>query len=94
MARAKDLFLTTYYDPFYAEIHIYTSRPDTLRRNMFSPSRTPWPSVLDTLFHEGWKASAVQLQNNMAIIVGDWQRQFWENWGIDGGQQTAVWPPT
>jgi serine/arginine repetitive matrix protein 2 len=93
MARARHLFLTTYYDPFYAELHLYTSRPDTLRRDMFSLSRTPWLSLLDTLRHEGWKTSAGQLLDNISIIVGDWQREFWENWGTDG-HRIAGWPPT
>jgi hypothetical protein len=94
MVRARELFLTTYYDPFYAELHLYTSRPDTLRRDMFSLSRTPWLSLLDTLLQDGWKASARQLGDNIAIIVGDCQRQLWETWGTDVSQRPSGWPPT
>ncbi|KAK0195210.1 hypothetical protein F5146DRAFT_1024624 [Armillaria mellea] len=28
VSRARHLFLTTYYDPFYAELHMYTTKPD------------------------------------------------------------------
>ncbi|KAK0213031.1 hypothetical protein DFS33DRAFT_1285979 [Desarmillaria ectypa] len=28
VSRARELFLTTYYDPFYAELHMYTTTPD------------------------------------------------------------------
>jgi serine/arginine repetitive matrix protein 2 len=94
MARARNIFLSTYYDPFYAELHLYTSRPDTLRRDMFSMSRTPWLSLLNTLRHEGWRTSAEQLRDNIVIIAEDWQREFWGILGTDGSQQIGGWPPT
>ncbi|KAG7446471.1 uncharacterized protein BT62DRAFT_1005767 [Guyanagaster necrorhizus] len=37
---ARDLFLTTYYDPFYAELHMYTTKPD-YTINWLSPADSP-----------------------------------------------------
>ncbi|RDB24915.1 hypothetical protein Hypma_008048 [Hypsizygus marmoreus] len=94
VTKARDLFLTTYYDPFYPDLHLYTSRPDTLRHSMVSSSGTPWLSIPNTLLHEGWKSFTVQVWENLAIIIGSWQQLLWESLGSDDTPQIASWPPT
>jgi serine/arginine repetitive matrix protein 2 len=89
--QARDAFLTTYYDPFYPDLHLYTFKP--IQHSMLS-SGTPWLSIPDTLRREGWKASTGQIWDNLSIIVGEWQGQLWETWGNDNVQSNVVWPPT
>lgn len=91
--RARNTFLTTYYDPFYPDLHLYVSKPDT-RHPMLSSSGTPWLSIPDTLRHEGWKASTEQIWDNVSIMISDWQRLIWEAWGDDGIGSNVAWPPT
>jgi hypothetical protein len=95
--RARDLFLTTYYDPFYPDLHLYTTKPDTLHHSISSSlSRTSWSiiSILDILRRDGWKALAEAMWNNLVVIVSDWQKHAWETWGADVIQENAPWPPT
>jgi len=90
--RARDFFLTTYYDPFYADLHLYTSRPNTLRLSMDSFFRPSWYSIPDTFHREGWKASSRQIWDNLSVIVWDWQQLLWETLG--DGTTSSTWPPT
>ncbi|KAF5386174.1 hypothetical protein D9615_002384 [Tricholomella constricta] len=91
--RAKDLFLTTYYDPFYPEMHLYTSRPDTLRLSMLSSSGPSWFSIPDIFHREGWKAFSRHIWHNLSVLVWDWQQLVWETLG-EGAAQSSSWPPT
>lgn len=93
LSRARQLFLTTYYDPFYADLHLYTLQPDTLRLSISSPD-TSWTSIPHTLRHEGWKASLEQIWVNLSMTIGDWQKVLWESYGTSAVPQSAAWPPT
>jgi hypothetical protein len=97
ISRAKDIFLTTYYDPFYPDLHLYTVKPDTHHDSTsFSASRTPWTflSMLDTIQREGWRIAAAEIWGKLVVVVSGWQRQAWEAWGADDPVQSMSWPPT
>ncbi|KAF8070317.1 hypothetical protein FPV67DRAFT_1012205 [Lyophyllum atratum] len=93
ITRARDLFLTTYYDPFYPGLHLYTSRPDPLRLSMHSSSGASWFSIPHTLHREGWKASSRKIWENFSIVVWDCQQLLWKTLG-DGATESSSWPPT
>ncbi|KAF8626843.1 hypothetical protein AX15_004672 [Amanita polypyramis BW_CC] len=90
--QARDIFLSTYYDPFYPDLHLYTIRPDTLRQRVSSSSS--WISFLDTLQRDGWKATFSLLQDTVSLYIYDIRTRIWETWGGDATQQVASWPPT
>ncbi|KAG6920101.1 hypothetical protein DXG01_010169 [Tephrocybe rancida] len=65
-SRAQDLFLTTYYDPFYPDIHLYTSRPDTLRLSVDDSLEVSWLSIPD-IFHR--EVSAEQSCSHLQDLI-------------------------
>ncbi|KAF8348140.1 hypothetical protein F5887DRAFT_952300 [Amanita rubescens] len=86
--QAKDIFLSTYYDPFYPDLHLYTIRPDTHHQ---VPSLS-WISILDTLQRDGWKPALAILRDTVSIFIYDLRTRIWETWGET--QPVASWPPT
>ncbi|KAF7977750.1 hypothetical protein HWV62_2838 [Athelia sp. TMB] len=90
-ARAKNMFLTTYYDPYYPELHLYVTNPDTIRLSMNHTARWSLSSVPGTLYHGGFKAVASDAWRGLAMAVYDWQQSIWETWGVPA---PASWPPT
>ena len=86
--QAKDMFLSTYYDPFYPDLHLYTIRPDTHHQ---VPSLS-WISILDTLQRDGWKPALAILRDTVSIFIYDLRTRIWETWGET--QPVASWPPT
>jgi hypothetical protein len=94
-ARARDMFLTTYYDPFYPDLHLHAVKPDLLRHSILSSSLKPSisftaiPARVDSL---GLWAALAEISNNATAIVADWQRAAWETWGAPSS--TMSWPPT
>ncbi|KAF8629203.1 hypothetical protein AX17_005788 [Amanita inopinata Kibby_2008] len=91
--QARNIFLSTYYDPFYPDLHLYTIRPDTLRRTI-SSSGIPKISVLDSFQRDGWKATLGLAWDNVCIFIYDLRTRIWETWGDDSTQRVASWPPT
>jgi len=91
--QARDIFLSTYYDPFYPDLHLYTIRPDTLHHRIPS-SKISWISILDTLQHHGWGTTFKILRDTMSIYIRDLRTRFWERWGEDTARQVVSWPPT
>ncbi|KAG5725898.1 hypothetical protein E4T56_gene5117 [Termitomyces sp. T112] len=92
VTRAQDLFLTTYYDPFYPDLHLYITKPDTLQFSMHDSSRASWDIIPYTFYLEGWKASTLQIWHNLSIMVSNWQQLLWEN--VGEGPPQISWPPT
>jgi serine/arginine repetitive matrix protein 2 len=96
--RARELFLTTYYDPFYPDLHLYTTKPDTLRHSVVSSMiRSPSWSVFSlpyTFRRYGWRAVAEQIWDSFSLFVWDCQRQAWEAWGAEDQLRGTSWPPT
>ncbi|KAG6886267.1 hypothetical protein C0993_006677 [Termitomyces sp. T159_Od127] len=76
--RARELFLTTYYDPFYPDLHLYITKSDTSQFSMHSLTRASWFTLPHTFYFEGWKASALQIWHNLSIIVWNWQQLLWD----------------
>jgi hypothetical protein len=89
---AKNLFLTTYYDPFYPDLHLYTSKPHILYSIPSSSSRAFWFSRFDITCGEGWKKCAANAALNFYIFLGDLQNRIWEQWGSEAVHNS--WPPT
>jgi serine/arginine repetitive matrix protein 2 len=73
------MFLTTYYDPFYADLHIYTTKPGGFRHTLSSRAR----------------ASSHKMTNLLDVVVNavlHLQQRVWETWGAE--DSNAPWPPT
>jgi serine/arginine repetitive matrix protein 2 len=97
-ARARDIFLTTYYDPFYPDLHLYITKPDALRHSVVSSlARAPsWSlhSLRETLRRHGWNVVVKEILDRLLLVVSDWQRQAWEAWGFEDQLLKISWPPT
>src|SRR5262245_14167061 len=96
--RARDIFLTTYYDPFYPDLHLYITKPDTLRHSIVaSLARVPSWSLLtlrETLKRHGWKVVVKEVLDRFILVISYWQRLAWEAWGLEDQLQKISWPPT
>jgi len=90
-ARARDIFLNTYYDPYYPELHLYVTKPDTFRLSISHATHWSIFSIADTIQRSGWKAAASEAWNGLGMAVWDWQKQVWDTWGAP---ETVSWPPT
>jgi serine/arginine repetitive matrix protein 2 len=88
--QARKIFLTTYYDPFYADLHLYSVKP----------SRTiHWYSILDLRgqdqnLDQGSIYSAVWGALDMIwIFISHLETALWSGWNRDI-QNATSWPPT
>ncbi|KAJ7209622.1 hypothetical protein GGX14DRAFT_452266 [Mycena pura] len=86
----RELFLTTYYDPFYPDLHLYGIKYDYLTFPHTPPSIT---SLSNTLRQEGFKAFIGSLVDTAALILADWRADTWRRWGAED-IQSVRWPPT
>ncbi|KAJ7124938.1 hypothetical protein C8R44DRAFT_702862 [Mycena epipterygia] len=86
----KELFLTTYYDPFYPDLHLYGIKYDYV-----SLPRTPpaLASLSYTLRQEGLKAFVVNIFDTAVILFTDLRADTWRRWGAED-MQSMRWPPT
>ncbi|TFK44544.1 hypothetical protein BDQ12DRAFT_673185 [Crucibulum laeve] len=89
LMRAKSIFLTTYYDPFNPDLHLYTAIPNTYDDTFSSTQRTAWRSIPGIFVREGWKASQGRVLDNIRLLLANWQ-QGW----LDSSSTPTVWPPT
>lgn len=88
--RARRTFLTTYYDPFYADLHLYTTR-DTFDRSI--PSHPTWSLsyIPDTIARAGWTGAIIEVWGNATAFLS----QSSEVWRTQSrGQAPLSWPPT
>lgn len=95
---AKHQFLTTYFDPFYADLHLHRDKPhanyDPKIFTFFNntPSADS-PHFALRLFR---KASSA-IWNGLTGTVARWQRSAWDAWGAPSNpMQTkrVAWPPS
>ncbi|KAF8653590.1 hypothetical protein AX16_003868 [Volvariella volvacea WC 439] len=93
LSHAQELFFTTYYDPFFADIHLFIVKPYTLPASL-SSQLSPWHSLLDTLWSTGWSAFIAELINYVLVLADMGRRFVWEMWGQDSVRSTITWPPT
>ncbi|KAH9001505.1 hypothetical protein EDB92DRAFT_1827062 [Lactarius akahatsu] len=91
---ARHQFLTTYFDPFYANLHLHPTKPEFIYdTNLFSFLRRASikPSLLERLGVDG---PAYQFKHSIADLVAQVQRCIWESWGASVNSQLTAWPPT
>ncbi|KAF7362075.1 hypothetical protein MVEN_00553100 [Mycena venus] len=87
----RELFLTTYYDPFYPDLHLYGIKYDYITFSRTSPTFT---SLSDTLRQEGFEAFCGRLVDMFVLRFADWRLDTWRRWRGDDMQQSVRWPPT
>ncbi|KAH9060095.1 hypothetical protein EDB87DRAFT_1618552 [Lactarius vividus] len=91
---ARHQFLTTYFDPFYADLHLHPTKPEFIYdTNLFSFLRraSMEPSLLERLGVDG---PVYQFKRSIADLVAQVQRYMWESWGASVDNQVMGWPPT
>ncbi|KAJ6497864.1 hypothetical protein C8R45DRAFT_1130350 [Mycena sanguinolenta] len=88
---ARELFLTTYYDPFHPDLHLYGIKYDYLTFPRTLPTMT---SLSDTWRQEGFTAFLAHLVDMVVLFFADWRADTWRRWGGDDMQQSMQWPPT
>ena len=91
---ARRHFLTTYFDPFYADLYIHPNKPEyNYDTNLFAflRRRSSEPSYADRLGIDG---PIERIQRSIAEAVAQVQRFVWESWGAGGGDRVKAWPPT
>ena len=92
---ARHQFLTTYFDPFYADLHLHPTKPEFLYdTNLFSFLRRASmdPSLLERLGVDG---PMYRFKRSVADLVIQVQRYIWESWGVPSvNDQVTAWPPT
>ena len=91
---ARHQFLTTYFDPFYANLHLHPTKPEFIYdTNLFSFLRRASmdPSLLERLGIDG---PMYQFKRSIADLVAQAQRHIWESWGASVNNQVTTWPPT
>ncbi|KAJ7287377.1 hypothetical protein C8J57DRAFT_1283728 [Mycena rebaudengoi] len=89
---ARDLFLTTYYDPFYQDLHLYNIKHDYV--GLFFLRAPPSVASLSaTLWQDGFKAFVANLVDMADLIFADLRANTWRKWGADD-MHYVRWPPT
>lgn len=87
--RAKHDFLTTYYDPFFPDLYLHVTKPDTTCHSI--PSRC----LPVTAERAAWTRSLADLWANLSCTVSRWQRLTWDLWTSGSPKpQGTMWPPT
>ncbi|CAK5281412.1 unnamed protein product [Mycena citricolor] len=79
--KLHEMFLSTYYDPFYPHLHLNGIKSDHLLTPTTAPSVT---SLLFTLRHEGLVAFFRHLSE---VYTFDWRADVWAD-------ESIHWPPT
>ncbi|TFK25517.1 hypothetical protein FA15DRAFT_755746 [Coprinopsis marcescibilis] len=91
--KTHEAFLTTYYDPFNPNIHLYSFRSRLLLDN--APDMTSWTSLLSLIRQLAFKEFLNKSMVNLHIQLLRWQTFIWEKWGTDVlAAQNIAWPPT
>jgi hypothetical protein len=91
---ARHHFLTTYFDPFYADLYIHPNKPEyNYDTNLFAflRRRSSEPSYAERLGIEG---PIDYIKHSVADAVLQVQRFVWESWGLGGDDRVKAWPPT
>lgn len=85
--RGRRLFLTTYFDPFNAELHLQLN-PAT----QSSITITPWIYLPQLIWKEGWFAFLEQIWARMHPIINQGQAIIWNT--VYNPPEGMNWPPT
>ncbi|EPQ57166.1 hypothetical protein GLOTRDRAFT_115203 [Gloeophyllum trabeum ATCC 11539] len=91
--RARRIFLTTYYDPFYPDLHLHLIKRDTLHHvSITTPTSWSIFSIPDGVQRVGWRGAFSEMWGNMTLGVTNLQQHVWRVWGAE--DQPLSWPPT
>ena len=93
--RAKQIFLTTYYDAFSPDLFSHLSKTQAVQ-HAIPPTSSPTPSpfsITDALTRDGWKAVLAEACARTTVIIAEWQNHIWDAWDQHPGR-THAWPPT
>ncbi|KAI0331186.1 hypothetical protein GY45DRAFT_1345470 [Cubamyces sp. BRFM 1775] len=92
--QARKIFLTTYYDPFNPELHLYLARPDTYPHTI--PLCPSWSvsSVFSSLQRAGLKGVAADAWASASCSVSAYVQSLWFDINYVPDTVTRSWPPT
>ncbi|KIP10955.1 hypothetical protein PHLGIDRAFT_187040 [Phlebiopsis gigantea 11061_1 CR5-6] len=93
--RAKQIFLTTYYDAFTPDLFSHLSKTQSVQ-HAIPPASSPTPSpfsITDALTRDGWKAVLAEAWARSTVVITELQNHIWDVWGRHPGRSHA-WPPT
>ncbi|OCH90254.1 hypothetical protein OBBRIDRAFT_609900 [Obba rivulosa] len=90
--RAKRMFLTTYYDPFYPDLYLHITKSDTFSYFIPLPSWS-FSSLSDTLGRAGWSGVVAEGWGNATRALYYWVRPTWDL-PFTRSQGRMSWPPT
>jgi hypothetical protein len=76
--QARDLFLSTYFDPFHPYLHLYSTQPPPSEASI---------TLSSILSGEGRLA-------DLAAVIRVWQNKAWEAWNDVGSARRITWPAT
>ena len=91
---ARHHFLTTYFDPFYADLYIHPNKPEySYDTSLFAffRRRSSEPSYVERLGIEG---PIDYIKRSITDTVAQAQRFVWDAWGLGGDDRVKAWPPT
>ncbi|TFY81628.1 hypothetical protein EWM64_g2393 [Hericium alpestre] len=92
--QAKHQFLTTYYDPFYAELYLQPTKPQTFHDPGLFASLLRRPAQPSDA---GAWTTFVVFWHGLLDTFARWQRLLWDSWGLSNDelvQAIGSWPPT
>ncbi|KZT67203.1 hypothetical protein DAEQUDRAFT_729443 [Daedalea quercina L-15889] len=94
--RARRLFLTTYYDPFYSELYLSARTAPSASNPSAIPPYPSWYEIPAMVVRGGWEAALQDVWGGVRCAVwlgrcGQAAREVWNNAGPGLGQ--ARWPP-
>ncbi|KAH9945686.1 hypothetical protein B0H21DRAFT_744238 [Amylocystis lapponica] len=96
VTRAKSMFLTTYYDPYYPDLYLYVDKPDTLYTSIPTSSCRSAYHTSDAIAPIGWTDLVADMWSQTMCSVSQWQNQQWAAWSANHPQRRGAlsWPPT
>ncbi|KAG5220081.1 small secreted protein [Salix suchowensis] len=74
--RAKDIFMSTYYDPFEPDLHLYAIRPGTYDL-LSSPHTWSILAIKDFVYRRGLKSAFAELWMICLDTLATWQKRTW-----------------
>ena len=91
--RARRLFLTTYYDPFYADLYLVPRAPSAANPSAIPPYPS-WYEIPARMARGGWQAVVQDVWSGTmcALSLGPCERSAPDVWTNDGAGQMG-WPP-
>ncbi|KAI8975877.1 hypothetical protein BD414DRAFT_517357 [Trametes punicea] len=94
LVQARKMYLTTFYDPIYPELHHYLVKPDTSRHTI--PQCPSWSlfSAFGHLRYHGLKSVAADVWASTSCSISSYLQAFWFDVNYNPDTRTHSWPPT